>query len=574
MAIEYEKLNTLRYGIYCRKSSDSEDKQVQSIDTQRRQLGDFSKRNGLKIVKEYTETKSAFKGGQREIFDEMISDLNKGLTNGLLVIHPSRISRNMTDGAKIIELLDREKLLCIRSEYQVYRNISSDKFMLTLDLATSKKESDDKSVSVKQGQKTKALKGVPHGVASLGFLNDKTEEKGNRKWLVDELRLKAIKTLFEMFLTGTYSAGKLHRYAIKELKLTTVKRKRIGGGLITLSRIYEILKDPIYAGFFLYGGERYELDANLPRLITEDDRNKVLNILSKRHIPKVQHHETTFSGFLQSEEGDFIGQDVKYQLICDCKEKFAYRSKTHCPKCGKKIAELENPKYLSFIYYYNVRKKKAGQEYKSIADEKITEEILTFIDENLTFSQEFAEWSKKYITELKDKEINESIFRKQKNQADRVEYETKKSRLREMLRDQQITDDEYKVDLETLSGRYAITGTKKNDIDWYSKMNEIADLTLCMKEILEKGSMQAKRNILSKLGSNLIWNDEKLSISNSNAINKLVEGIKRAKAINSKFEPKNYRINKGLKEKTSSFQPVFSTLLRGEDSNLRPIGYT
>ena len=217
-----------------------------------------------------------------------------------------------------------------------------------------------------------------------------------------------------------------------------------------------------------------------------------------------------------------------------------------------------------------MRKKKAGQEYKSIADEKITEEILTFIDENLTFSQEFAEWSKKYITELKDKEINESIFRKKKNQADRVEYETKKSRLREMLRDQQITDDEYKVDLETLSGRYAITGTKKNDIDWYSKMNEMADLTLCMKEILEKGSMQAKRNILSKLGSNLIWNDEKLSISNSNAINKLVEGIKRAKAINSKFEPKNYRINKGLKEKTSSFQPVFSTLLRGEDSNLRP----
>ena len=127
----------------------------------------------------------------------------------------------------------------------------------------------------------------------------------------------------------------------------------------------------------------------------------------------------------------------------------------------------------------------------------------------------------------------------------------------------------------TWSGKSnAITGTKKNDIDWYSKMNEIADLTLCMKEILEKGSMQAKRNILSKLGSNLIWNDEKLSISNSNAINKLVEGIKRAKAINSKFEPKNYRINKGLKEKTSSFQPVFSTLLRGEDSNLRPIGYT
>ena len=67
--------------------------------------------------------------------------------------------------------------------------------------------------------------GVPHGVASLGFLNDRTEEKGNRNWMVDEKRLWKIKKLFELFLTGTYSAGKLYKYAIEELKLETVKRR-------------------------------------------------------------------------------------------------------------------------------------------------------------------------------------------------------------------------------------------------------------------------------------------------------------------------------------------------------------
>ena len=111
--------------------------------------------------------------------------------------------------------------------------------MLAFELIVSKKDSDDKGDMVKEGLKTKALKGLPNGVASLGFLNDKTGEIGNRKWMLDKTRLKSIKILFEMFLTGRYSAGKLHRYAVEELKLTTVKRKRIGGEPIcsSLSRV-------------------------------------------------------------------------------------------------------------------------------------------------------------------------------------------------------------------------------------------------------------------------------------------------------------------------------------------------
>lgn len=81
-----------------------------------------------------------------------------------------------------------------------------------------------------------------------------------------------------MFLTGTYSAGKLHKYAVDVLNLTTVKRKRTGGNPIVMSRIYDILKDPIYAGFFYYGNERYELDTKLPRLITEAQHVKIWKI--------------------------------------------------------------------------------------------------------------------------------------------------------------------------------------------------------------------------------------------------------------------------------------------------------
>lgn len=547
---------------YYRKSSDTEDRQVLSISSQEDEgvkIADFY--NLPLFVDTFKESKSAKTELVRPEFTRMLVMIRSGLIDAIVCWKLDRLARNMTEGGQIIDLLSSGVLKAIITHDKVFYPWDN-VLVMAVEFGQGKQFVKELSVNVKRGQTKKAKMGIPHGVATLGFLNDKTEEKGNRNWFVDEVKLKTIKILLDMFLTRRYSAGKLYKYAVEELKLTTVKRKRSGGNLIVLSRIYEILKDPIYAGFFFHGGERYELTNSLPRLITEDDHNKIKMILSGKNIPKVQHHKTTFSGFLQSDRGDFIGQDVKFQLICDCKFKFAYRDKTHCPNCGTEINKMEHPKYLSYVLHYNVKKKKNGSNYKSISEAVITKNLLKFIDENLTFSQDLAEWSKKYITELKDKEINDSVFKKQKEESNQVEYQNKKTRLRVMLRDNQITDEEYREDMESLKNAHTPT-LKENTIDWYSKMNEIVDLTMCNKDVLENGTIQAKRNILSKLGSNLIWNDKELIISNSKSINKLVYGIKLLREGNQKFEPKISFAMQGLNEKTEPFDPVFSTLLGG-----------
>jgi DNA invertase Pin-like site-specific DNA recombinase len=557
--LDFTKLKPSNYN---RKSSEGEDKQALSNDSQiaeAERIATFYKLPPF--VKVYKEAKSARKELNRPQFSEMLELIRAGEIDSIVCWKADRLARNMTEGGQIIDLISSGVLKAIITHNKVYYP-HDNVLMLAVEFGQGHQFVKELSTNVKRGQKTKASRGMPHGVATLGFINDKTEEKGNRKWLVDEVRLHKIKILLDMFLTGTYSAGKLYLYAVEELNLTTVQRKHSGGAHIVLSRIYEILVDPIYAGFFYYGGERYELDTNLPHLITEDQHEKIKHILAKKNIPKVKEHKTTFSGFIISDEGNFVGQDVKYQLICDCKKKFAYMSKTHCPACGAEIAQLEHPKYLEYILYYNVKKKKMRQEYKTVSESKVAEELDQKVVKELSFSPQLVAWSKKYIEELRIKELNEILFKQRITEDSNVEFEKKKARLRTLLRDEQITDDEYRADLTTLHKQYDQSG-KEKVVDWYSRMNELADLTGYMENVLKDGTVQQKRNVLSKLGSNLIWNDKLLTVYNTPEVDALIKGMKRTKLENPWFEPKNCAVSVGLNEKTDEFSPVFSTMLRG-----------
>ena len=93
---------------------------------------------------------------------------------------------------------------------------------------------------------------------------------------------------------------------------------------------------------------------------TADQHYRILQLLGGRHIPKTKKHFGTYTGFIKGADGNFIGQDPKFQVICDCGRKFAYIHRDHCPQCGVRIDETNSPKYLVYVYYYNVKRKKSG----------------------------------------------------------------------------------------------------------------------------------------------------------------------------------------------------------------------
>ena len=139
-----------KYIIYCRKSSEQEDRQVLSIESQRKELEDVAKREKLKIVEIIEESHSAKKLG-RPKFAELTKKIDSGFANGLLVWNASRISRNSIDTGKVVYLMDEGKLLEVRTPSQMFRNIPNDKFLLNLFCSQAKLENDNKGEDVKRG---------------------------------------------------------------------------------------------------------------------------------------------------------------------------------------------------------------------------------------------------------------------------------------------------------------------------------------------------------------------------------------------------------------------------------------
>ena len=141
----------VKYCLYARKSTESEERQVLSIDSQIKEMLQLADREGLEIVEMKRESHSAKETGTRPVFNEIIEDLRAGKYNGILTWAPDRISRNAGDLGKIVDLMDAGGLQEIRTHSQSFRNNPNEKFLLMILGSQAKLENDNRGVNVKRG---------------------------------------------------------------------------------------------------------------------------------------------------------------------------------------------------------------------------------------------------------------------------------------------------------------------------------------------------------------------------------------------------------------------------------------
>src|SRR3989344_4766823 len=91
----------IKYFVYARKSSESEDRQMASIDDQINELKKIAEENDLNVIDILSESKSAKNPAGRAVFNQMLERIHRGEAQGIICWKLNRLARNPIDGGQI-----------------------------------------------------------------------------------------------------------------------------------------------------------------------------------------------------------------------------------------------------------------------------------------------------------------------------------------------------------------------------------------------------------------------------------------------------------------------------------------
>ena len=296
----------MRYFIYCRKSSEGEDRQVASIELQLTTLKrTFGDRADMQVVGVYEEAYSA-KAPGRPQFNEMISKIEKGTADGIIAWAPDRLARNSIDGGRLIYMLDRGTIHDLKFATYTFENNSQGKFMLQIMFGQSKYYSDALSDNVKRGNQTKVEKGWRPNAPPIGYRNDAV----TRTIVRDPDRFGRIRQIFDLMLSGAASTRQIWHIARLDWDFRTLRRGRMGDRPIALSYIHKILTNPFYAGVLMWNGKAYS-GAHEPVLSLEEF-DRVQAMLGRSDKPRRIRRSFAFTGMIRCGEcGSFVTAEEK-----------------------------------------------------------------------------------------------------------------------------------------------------------------------------------------------------------------------------------------------------------------------
>ena len=240
-------LSMNKYFIYCRKSSEDEDRQILSIDAQLSELNAIALQNGMQVVATFTESKSAKEPG-REVFNEMLRRIERGEANAILSWKLDRLARNFDDGGKIIGLLQRGVIQEIRTFEKSYLP-TDNVLMIAVELGMANQYVRDLSTNIRRGIREKIRRGIYSSKAPLGYIN----EPRLRTIEPHPEYFPKVKRIMELFATGQYSLTAIQ----KELAVAGITGY-LSKKPLPLSSIGNFLRNPFYYGVFLHKGEMHQ----------------------------------------------------------------------------------------------------------------------------------------------------------------------------------------------------------------------------------------------------------------------------------------------------------------------------
>lgn len=342
----------MRYCLYARKSTESDERQALSIDSQVKEMLQIAERENLEIIDIRRESKSAKDSGNRPVFKELIHDISEERFNAILTWAPDRLSRNAGDLGSLVDLMDAKKLLGIRTYGQTFSNSPNEKFLLMILCSQAKLENDNRGINVKRGLRARCEMGLWPTCPPTGYFKEKrVDHKG--ECLADPDRAPVIKQMFEKVAYEKWSGRKLYHW----LKFDLNFRTHLGKKHLSLGNIYRLLENTFYYGPFEY-----------PRGSGNWYQGKHEPIITKELFDLVQD------------------QMKNSQLVRRENIEFAFTKIMQCGLCGsgvsatEKFKNLKNGENNRHVYYGCTKAKDKNCKCGYISEEDLIRQLRGLVD--------------------------------------------------------------------------------------------------------------------------------------------------------------------------------------------------
>lgn len=421
----------MRVAIYARKSTEGEDRQVQSISDQLRVMKEIARKDRLQIVEIIEESRSAKAPGSRPEFRKLLALANSERIDGVLTWSINRLSRNPVDGGEIAYLLQIGRLKFIQTAEKVYYP-EDNALLLSIETGLATAYVQDLSRNVKRGLESRIARGWAVNKAPVGYLNNPVTGEID----IDPDRFQIMKEAWNLILDDAGPVSSVYRY-VKARGLTVPNRRGVARD-ISRNGFYNLLHKRFYAGEITFRGQQYPGKHKAMITMAEFERARGL-IRSNRILVTPKERSFPFTGVFRCE-------------ICGCAVVGEAKTKTY-QRTGRTV---------EYVYYHCSGAKgcsKAGIRQEELANELnalrqtisvhptlrtwLIEELVAFISNNesenklsdLEKRKQVLAKRRKSLNALRlDGEITESEFHEIKNDllADQVVIEKEEHSLRRL----------------------------------------------------------------------------------------------------------------------------------------------
>ncbi len=400
-----------KYFIYCRKSSEEEERQALSIESQLQELREFANKENLTIVKEFIECKSAKTPG-REVFNEMLAALENGEADGIVAWQPDRISRNSVDGGKIIYLIDEGIIQDLKFPSYYFEKSPHGKFNLSIAFGFSKMYVDRLSEDVKRGIREKIRRGEFPGLAPIGYFN----HPKSRTIEPNPETFEKTKYFLERFASEPISQARLR----EEMYEAGIRSK--GNHKLNYFTLRGMLSNPFYFGMFRLKGEIYE-GSHKP-------------MISKETFDKIQAKLTKNP------------RKVDWSRIKKTEKNFLFPGLARCGECGFAITQEWHKKKSGLVFkYYRCTHRSRSYECSQtryLREEDLSNQVKNIIS-RISLSDGCCEKLTKMAKQLQEEEQQSSQDEILRLSSNLESTKTKLERLLDLQLEGELELSEYKA---------------------------------------------------------------------------------------------------------------------------------